>query len=814
MAAEHAFSNSGHSHHSSELRIVLIGGRELTGQPSNKSLSGNIILGKNVFDTSRRTAQSVVGQQEVHGRRVTVVDTPGWWWHYPLENTPKLDQIEIQNSVHLCPPGPHAFLLVIHESFYLPQIFISSLKEHLKLFHKDVLNHTIVLFTVQHPWHEENVETEMSEWSDMQWILEQCGNRKHVLSMRNRQDGTQVEKLFEKIEAMVAANGGRHCPIDSAHGNALREEMKAIAEGASKRFDEVQTQRRKLRALIEGGKTPPAHLRLVMVGAQWSAKSSAGNTILRKKAFAVDHGRTTMSCEISHGIVADRTLTVVDSPGWFYNHTLQDTSETDKHEIENSVHLCPPGPHAVLLMIGLASAFNTSYLRAVKEHMSLFRDDVWKHTIVLFTRGDWLGVKTVEERIESEEGLQWLVKKCGNRCHVLDNMKHSDEMQVQDLLEKIEETWVGNKDPHYEVDLDRGAQLEATKEAGEKLAKRIRKTTERQSRILRKIFEGEEQPITDLRIVLLGREESGKSMAGNKIFFEEIFERAWLKKEFQNQRRTRKCVKHEGTIGGINIAVIETPGWPAAMTPPSWLKEEVLGSVSMCAPGPHVFLLVVPIPKAFTEEDHKTVAELLMPFGERVWRHCMVLFTWGDWLNNRLIEEHIAAEGKSLLQLVEKCGYRYQVLNCHSFGNRFPVKELFQKITDMITQNKGQSFTAEGKQRKNQSVLTEEEWNRREQELIDRMLRAVVNEPEEPTLPSVLGASSFDGAFLPSMSGDAPSEFENMSERWSQRARAKVSEWLKTRAGNSDVTSGIGSMSASASHVEKLDESPLPDEND
>lgn len=61
------------------------------------------------------------------------------------------------------------------------------------------------------------------------------------------------------------------------------------------------------------------------------------------------------------------------------------------------------------------------------------------------------------------------------------------------------------------------------------------------------------------------------------------------------------------------------------------------------------------------------------------------------------------------------------------------------------------------------------------------------------------------------MSGDVPSEFGNMSELFNQRARAKVSEWLKTRAGNSDVTSGIGSMSASASHV---DESPLPDEND
>lgn len=172
--------------------------------------------------------------------------------------------------------------------------------------------------------------------------------------------------------------------------------------------------------------------------------------------------------------------------------------------------------------------------------------------------------------------------------------------------------------------------------------------------------------------------------------------------EFEDRRRTEKCVKHEGNLGGINVAVVETPGWPADTTAPVWLKEEVLRSVSMCAPGPHVFLLVVPISKAFTEEDHKALVELLMPFGERVWRHCMVLFTWGDWLNDRLIEEHIAGEGKSLQWLVEKCGYRYHVLNCHGLGYHFPVKLLFQKIIDLITRNKEQCFTAESKQGKKQ----------------------------------------------------------------------------------------------------------------
>uniref|UniRef100_A0A3B4T9H2 GTPase IMAP family member 8-like n=2 Tax=Seriola dumerili TaxID=41447 RepID=A0A3B4T9H2_SERDU len=555
-----------------------------------------------------------------------------------------------------------------------------------------------------------------------------------------------------------------------------------------------------------------------MVGAQGSAKSSAGNSILRKNAFAV-HVRTTTttkSCEISHSMVAERKLTVVDSPGWFYKHTLQDTCERDKLEIENSMYLCPPGPHAVLLVVGLASAFNASYQRAVQEHMSLFTDDIWKRTIVAFTRGEWLGGRTVEERIESEGGLQWLLKQCGNRYHVLDNMKCSDETQVTELLEKIEEMWAGNKNPHYEVDLCRAEEIEARKEAEDKMAKRIRQTTQRQSRILRELFKGEKQPITDLRVVLVGRKESGKSMTGNRILSKELFDTYWMKKEFQCKRGTTMCVKQQRNVAEVNITVVEAPGWLTDTMTADWLKGEVLRSVSMCAPGPHIFLLVIPISKAFTEEDRKAVVELLMPFSERVWRHCMVLFTWGDWLSNRSIEEHIAGEGKGLQWLVEKCQNRYHVVSRY---HHITGEELFKKINDLIIRNKGHCFSTEDKQKKKlelpwqvkQPELTEEEWDRREQELIDRMLKAVVPEPEEPTLPSVKMTASIDGFCIPSMSGGAPSEFG--STFLNQRACAMVSEWLNIRAANSDVTSGLGSISASASYVEKLDGIPLTDEN-
>ena len=187
-----------------------------------------------------------------------------------------------------------------------------------------------------------------------------------------------------------------------------------------------------------------SELRIVVLGWRRSGKSSAGNTILGREEF--DSRIRTAQCVKRQGEVAGRQVTVVDTPGWWMSYSVKRTAELDKQEIVRSVSLCPPGPGALFLVINLSSAFREEHRKSVVEHLELLSERVWRHTIVLFTRGDWLGDATIEQRIETEgRALQELIEKCGNRYHVLNNENRADGTQVTELLEKIEEMVAGQE---------------------------------------------------------------------------------------------------------------------------------------------------------------------------------------------------------------------------------------------------------------------------------------------------------------------------------------------------------------------------------
>lgn len=147
-----------------------------------------------------------------------------------------------------------------------------------------------------------------------------------------------------------------------------------------------------------------------------------------------------MQSVVRHGSVDQTEVTVVDTPGWWKGFLAVDTSQTVKDEMLRSMFLCPPGPHVFLLVIDADTAFNAKILDAVTSHVELLGEAVWKHTIIVFSRGDWLGSSSIEEIIEGEgdgQALQSLVEQCENRYHVFNNKNTDGDTQVTELLEKI-----------------------------------------------------------------------------------------------------------------------------------------------------------------------------------------------------------------------------------------------------------------------------------------------------------------------------------------------------------------------------------------
>lgn len=172
-----------------------------------------------------------------------------------------------------------------------------------------------------------------------------------------------------------------------------------------------------------------------------------GNWILGKEEFV---SRERSCCSRRVGVVSGRWLTVVDTPGWWCDLSSRETSQLVKREIRSSVSLCPPGPHAVLIVVKVSSGFSERRRRAVEEHVALLGEGVWGHCVVVLTSGPW-SAPAGEEREGEGEGrtrLRWLVDKCGGRCYAVGP---GGDARVAQLLEKIQELVEENGNRAFEV---------------------------------------------------------------------------------------------------------------------------------------------------------------------------------------------------------------------------------------------------------------------------------------------------------------------------------------------------------------------------
>ncbi|XP_005950745.1 GTPase IMAP family member 8 [Haplochromis burtoni] len=369
---------------------------------------------------------------------------------------------------------------------------------------------------------------------------------------------------------------------------------------------------------------------IVLLGNTAVGKSASANTIIGRAAFESRASLKAVTTGIGEetGQRFGKRITVIDTPGLLGSEEL----------IEKYYLGLPRSSTPVLLSLVVVRVgrFTEEDRRAVETAIRVLGPRRFENSYLLFTGGDALKDKSLQDFVSEDEAgpLHQVVQRFAGRTHLFNNEGGGRE-QVRELLQK----------------------------AADRLMASL--------------------TLVDRRVILIGLSGGGRSSAGNTILGSERFPTGC-----GFEPVPAEVVSGSAAVEGCWITVVDTPGFTARDSDEDQLEKRLGMIRKQSDPGPHAVVFVVRIGR-MSREDSALLTALIKMFYNHPSNFSMVLFTHGDELRGRSIDQMIQSNSCVSALVSVSCG-RFCVFDNNQKGNRKQVREFLHHVENIISEKRGE----------------------------------------------------------------------------------------------------------------------------